>query len=358
MKNKKIYINGRFLTQALTGIPRFSYEICVYLQRLGVEFVVIAPRKIRSEYKITFPLIQTGKLNSHFWEQIDLLNYLRKEGNPLLLSFSGLGPVSYKNHICTIHDIAFLRDPKWFPRSYTFVYKHLTPIVARSSIKILTVSDFSRQEIQELLHINSQKIEVIYNAVSENFLNDSEIPYNLEAPTRPYILTVSSHNNARKNFLRIVEAFRLLLKKRTDIDLYIVGDAAKVLDSENVFYGMQDNIKILGRLSDEALKAYYRKAEMFVHPSLYEGFGIPPLEAMAMGCPVIASDIPAIREVCGDAFLRCDPTAASSIAQAIEHLLNTPGLRSDLIQKGNIQYKLYSWEKSAIKLKALLNKLS
>ena len=165
--NKEIYINGRFLAHPMTGIPRFSYEMCMALHTLGLDFTVVAPEGVQSSYDIPFKMIQYGKLKSHGWEQIDLYRFVKSRRNPLLISFSGLGPVFYKNHITTIHDVAFMRHPEWFSRGYNAIYNCMTPLVARNARKILTVSHFSKQEIMECMNIPSDKIEVLYNALSQ-----------------------------------------------------------------------------------------------------------------------------------------------------------------------------------------------
>jgi glycosyltransferase involved in cell wall biosynthesis len=339
--SKEIYINGRFLSHPMTGIPRFSYEMCLALHNLGLPFTVIAPPAILPEYAIPFKLIQYGKRKSHAWEQIDLFRFVKSHQKPLLISFSGLGPVYYKNHIATIHDVAFMRHPEWFSRGYNLVYKTMTPILAKNAKKILTVSRFSKDEIVECLKVDPQKIEVVYNALSTSVCKPVD---NEQAPEERYILAVSSHD-PRKNFVRIIRAFREL--DIPGLKLYIVGNVSNVFSHENLNDYLNENIRILGHVSDDLLSYYYRYASLFVYPSLYEGFGIPPLEAMSHGCPALVSDIPPLKEIYGDSAFYCSPEDVDSIAQGIRTVLADNALRDSLITKGLTKAHQYSWSQSA-----------
>ena len=350
--NKEIYINGRFLSHPMTGIPRFSYEMCMALHTLGVHFTVVAPGEIQTCYPIPFNLIRYGKLKSHGWEQIELYRFVKSRKNPLLISFSGLGPVFYKNHITTIHDVAFMRHPEWFSRGYNTIYNCMTPLVARSAKKILTVSHFSKQEIVECMDIRPDKIEVVYNALSQKVCG-GENKESGPAADEKYILAVSSHD-PRKNFTRIIEAFKKL--SIPGLKLYIVGSVSKIFNKEDFSGILDENIRVLGHVSDEALAEYYRRASLFVYPSLYEGFGIPPLEAMSNRCPALVSDIPPLREVYADSVLYCNPLDSDSIAGGISIALNDEALRETLIKKGMERQSLYSWIESAKKVIRIIDR--
>ena len=117
-QKSKLFVNGRFLTQKITGINRFAYELCKALIALGTEIIIVAPKKIQPGYVLNCRVVQFGLLNGPLWEQVDLPFYLLRHKNPLLLSFSGLGPIFYKNKIITIHDRAFLVNPSWYSKSY------------------------------------------------------------------------------------------------------------------------------------------------------------------------------------------------------------------------------------------------
>lgn len=344
-----IYINGRFLLQEQTGVNRFAYELCKALKKSGTIFILLCPHgEIKECYDITgFSIKHCGWGKSHVWEQLFLpFFFLKIGGNNLLINFTGIGPIVLKNKIMTIHDLAFMVNPKWYSSSYIFLYKTLTPLSAATSLKILTVSEFSKNEIIRLLNIKKEKIVVIYNAVSSSFMKPDAQQENLPVKEK-YILAVSSID-PRKNFAALLKAFSML--EDTDIKLYIIGGQNRIYStsveqlSANI---LPEKIKWLGRVTDTELKHYYYHALCFVYPSLYEGFGIPPLEAMAMGVPVIVSDIPPIKEVCGDVALYINPLDPKDIARKITLLINSKELQSELRAKGHSRYQKFDWNQSA-----------
>lgn len=351
-----LYINGRFLLQNQTGVNRFAYELCKALLELNVHFVLLCPPgRIMSCYDVSHFKIQIcGWGKSHLWEQISLpLYWIGLKGKKLLLNFTGIGPVAIKNKIMTIHDMGLWVTPEWYSKVYVTLYKILTPLSAKTSIKVITVSQFSKKEIERLLKIDSTKIEVVYNAVPSFFMNikdDIMCPkYNLEK----YVLTVSSID-PRKNFERLVNAFSLLDEE--SVKLYIIGGQNRIFNNEGNTKNTS-SIKWLGRVSDEELRMYYRNAQAFIYPSLYEGFGIPAIEAMELDCPIIVSDIPVMHEVCGDAALYIDPYSEEDMAQGIKAILLNEELREELKNKARKQLRFYSWEKSAQKLLSIIRNI-
>jgi glycosyltransferase involved in cell wall biosynthesis len=350
MQNE-IIINGRFLTQKLAGVHRYAFEMCCTLHKLGYKFIVLAPQEILSEYEYPFEVKIIGKLSSHFWEQIELPIYLYKHyRNHILISFTGLGSVLYNKNICTIHDLSFLENPAWFSKSYYYLYKYLTPLVARRALKIITVSEFSKSEIVNRMAIPAEKIEVIYNAVSEKLIkSDKQV-----STGNKYLLSVSSID-PRKNQIKLIEAFKILNNK--DYKLYFIGEKNKVFGKQNKLDNNDPNIVFTGYLNDSELSHFYRNATIFIYPSLYEGFGIPNLEAMANSCPVITSSIPPHLEVCQDAVLYINPNDPIDIANKIRLLINDLNLRNELAAKGEKRIKLFSWQNSARKLIDLLDRL-
>lgn len=339
-------INGRFLTQKATGVHRYAFEICNKLQELGVDFYVAIPKKINTDYKFKFKTVQCGNLDTHLWEQINLPHYLKKQGSPLLISFSGCGPLNYRNQIITIHDVSYERHPEWFSQNFFRYYHFMMPRIARKSHAVLTVSEFSKKEIIETTHVLAEKIHVVHGNVpfhdipSEKEVLDSK-PNN---EAEKYILTVSSMD-PRKNFVRLVEAFSKLEDK--SIKLYIVGMQFKAFNTPDLQKLINENVILSGYIDDEALKKKYMNALFSVYPSLYEGFGLPPLESMAYGCPTLLSDIPALREISGDAALYADPYSATDMTAKMDLLAKDEQLRNELKRKGLNQIKNYSWEKSA-----------
>lgn len=344
-----ICINGRFLTQKLTGVHRFAFEMCKALKRLGVDFVVIAPKNVISSYKCDFEVKTIGKTTGHIWEQMELPLYMRKEyKNTLLVSFTGLGPVFRKNHISTIHDLAFIVNPAWYSKTYTFYYKLMTPILARNAKKIITVSNYSKREISKIYPVLKDKIYVIYNALSDMF---TSIKVSESKPVEEYVLTVSSMD-PRKNFPRLVEAFMRMDK--VPHKLYIIGGRPANFEEIKFSNYSEDKIKFLGYVSDEKLVEYYKNASLFVYPSLFEGFGIPPLEAMSQGTPILLSDIEVLREVSGDTAFYCDPYNVDDIAEKISYILLNANEVEEKKKGYAEQLARYSWDISASKLMNLI----
>ena len=312
-----LYINGRFLTQPMTGVERYAYNMCKAMAELGQPFILICPNApIQACYDVSgMQIIHYGKSNSHIWEQCILPFFFIGKRNYVVLSFTGLGSILIRHKIMTIHDLSFLENPKWFSRAYYLWYKILTPMAVRTSQHILTVSAFSKQEIRRFYpFIKAQDITVIYNATDESLFRP--LPQVATPPER-FALAVSSLD-PRKNFNRLIEAFNDI----QGCKLYIVGTRHRNFNHQDDSATTQ-NIRYLGRVTDEELVQLYNQAVCFIFPSLYEGFGLPPIEAMSCGCPVLVSDIPVLREVCGDAATYFNPLDVNDIRQAIKHLLAT-----------------------------------
>jgi glycosyltransferase involved in cell wall biosynthesis len=362
MKEKRIYINGRFLQQVPTGVNRYAYELCKALTILKVNFVIICPKgNLCDSYEVDdFNIIHWGIGHSHFWEQCVLpFFFLQQKGKSILVNFTGIGPVLVKNKIVTIHDLAFMFHPQWYSKTYASFYRILTPLSAKTALKVLTVSNFSKSEIIRMLHIGDRKIEVVYNAVPPCLMEEEpEYSSTENNISDKYVLVVSSID-PRKNFERLLKAFRYL--EDTDLHLYIVGGWNAIYTSGSIQNEMDvcENPRIhwLGRVSDEELKSYYRQAACFVYPSLYEGFGIPPIEAMAMNCPAIVSDIPVLREVCGSAAIYVNPYNEKEMAVEIKRLCGDENLKEEMKLRGKKQLENYSWIKSAGKLYSIINSL-
>ena len=346
-----IYVNGRFLLQSLTGVNRFAYELCRAWVQMGIPFILCCPSgSIKGCYDVShFNIVVYGWGKSHVWEQLLLpLWFSRIKGEKVLVCFTGLGPLLIRKKIMTIHDLAFMANPDWYSRSYRLWYRLMTPLCVATSMKILTVSEFSKSEIVRRLSIDDRKISVIYNAVSSLFcVSDSSHRNAREVTGEKYILAVSSID-PRKNFSMLLKAFAQMDDK--NIKLYIVGGQANIYSTsikelcDNI---PTDRIKWLGRITDSELKEYYMNACCFIYPSLYEGFGIPPLEAMACGTPTIVSDIPPLREICSNASLYICPLDTEDIAKKIMLLVSDIKLREKLRIAGYNQYKKFAWKDSA-----------
>ncbi len=350
MKNI-IYIASRFLTQPITGVQRYGIELSKAIKKLSIEYnneyniTFVAPKNvIHNEIAEFLNVEKIGSLKGQLWDQISLLKFLKSKGNPLVVNFSNTLPVFYENKIVTIHDITHLKYPISYSHMYKKYYEIVFPMMLKHSVHIITVSEFSKREISSYFGIDNKKISVVYNGVDTKIFK----PKILENQER-YILGVSSIAY-HKNFISLIKAFSKL--KTKNIKLYIVGGLNKKIfgkETEEIMKHIKNNnnIKFLGRVDDEKLVELYSNAICFVYPSLYEGFGIPPLEAQACGCPVVLSDIPVFREIYKDSALYFDPLDVDDIANKIEEVLNDENLRAYLVRKGIENSQKYTWENSA-----------
>lgn len=345
-----IVINGRFLSQRLTGIQRFAYEICCALKQIGVPIVILAPNNIDPHYNIQdLPVIPIGGQGSHFWEQVTLPRYMRKHYNGrILLSLSGFSPLCYNRNILTIHDISYLLRPRSYSWLYCTYYRLLTPLIAKRAKKILTVSNFSKDELIHILHLPAEKIEVVYNAVRP-------APLLPQTTQDRFILAVGSQV-PRKNLKRLFEAYCSM--PEPDFDLYLAGGTHAIYaNAELTPYQNRKGVHLLDYVHDKDLAQLYRNATAFVNPSLYEGFGIPNIEAMQQHCPLVVSDIPAFREVCGEAALYFDPTNIADIQAKLDQIMHDEALRQQLADKGDKQCLRFDWNQSAQVIQSVINTL-
>jgi glycosyltransferase involved in cell wall biosynthesis len=339
-------INGRYLTQKATGVHRYAFELCNKLHDMGIDFHVAVPQEIHPGYKFSFETVKCGLLHTHMWEQISLPRYLKRIGSPLLVSFTGCGPLNYNNQIMTIHDVSHERYPEWFSKNYYRFYHYMMPRIGKKAHAVLTVSEFSKREIVDTLGIDADKIHVVHSNVPfhEKPTKEEITDFRRDPQAGRYILAVSSMD-PRKNFVRLVEAFNGIKDK--SVKLYIIGMSFKAFNTPDLQKLIGENVHLPGYIPDEKLQMMYQNALLSVYPSLYEGFGLPPLESMTYGCPAVNSDIPALREVSGDAALYVDPYDVEDIRMKIEQLLVDEPLRKELQLKGLKQITKYSWDKSA-----------
>lgn len=346
MYHNVIVVNARFLTQKITGVQRFAFELsCRLKRRLGDNVIFLVPKNvIQHEMAERLCVKCIGKHTGYFWEQIELPLYLKRHGSPKLVNFCSVAPLLYGNNYVAVHDITWVRYPETYSRAFRAVYNFMIPRLCRRAKKLITVSEFSKREISSCYKIPEEKFIVIYNAVGDMFrpVEDEKLR------NENYYLAVSSVK-ANKNFLSVLKAFEIVHKTNSKVRLYIVGDCTdKNFQTINIEqYKNNSYIKFLGRVSDEELVMYYSNALGFVFPSLYEGFGIPVLEAQACGCSVLASDIPPLKEVLNDSALFCNPLEIENIAFKMQQLLPE---RDTLVQKGSENVKRFSWDESVEKM--------
>jgi len=348
-----IYINGKYFTQRLTGVQRYAFEITKALLLLDANVKVIIPsfldiKKIDLPSHIILPL--NGFKNTTLWEQVSLALFLRDKNDYILLNLCNMGSPFNKNQIVCIHDVLYKVNPKWFSRAFSAYYQFMIPKLARVAKKIVTVSEFSKKEIAEKLHVKKDRITVVYNAPSTQFV------YNcfedIEQRKENFFLFVGSMH-PRKNIHLIVEMFSLPAFKQEK--LIVVGGKTK--EFADVHFDVPANVQILDTCDDDQLADLYFKAKALLNPSIYEGFGLPIVEAMASGCPLIVSDIEVFREIAGNGAVYFNPHSLASLKEAVQTFINKP--REEIvytIQSNFVRSKMFTWESSAKILLDLINK--
>lgn len=350
--SKIIYLNGRFLTQTITGVQRTAYELVIALDEL-IELGIIDKNKylliLIYSGTLTNPIslkhikiIKKGVLKGNLWEQLELPFYT---ADGLLLSMCTVSTLFKIKQIVIIHDASPAVNPSYFPFAIRVWYKLAFKVLGTISRQIITVSNFSKSELVKCCGFNPHKVAVVYNAANHilKYKEPNEAFKQKIEALKPYCLAVSSLG-ANKNFKSLSRAVNSINFK--NYKMLIAGGVMPTL--QNAI--LDTSVNYLGYVSNEELKYLYAHASLFIFPSFYEGFGIPPLEAMISGCPVLASHTSALPEVLGDACKYCDPANYQSIASQITLLINNADGLVHLKAKGYQQAAKYNWHTSALQV--------
>ena len=338
---KVIVINARFLTQPLTGVQRFAIEISKRLKETyNGQVICLCPKNIIHKQEAKFLEAKViGCQEGYLWEQVELPLYLRKIGSPLLINLTNLAPWFYKNKIYSLLDTSFADNKEWFSWKYSLAYNFLIPKLLNSSKAVITISNFSEKKIlQHYDFVSRDKIFVIYCGFNKIAPEDVYV-----SNKENYILSVSSMD-PRKNLAGLIEGFNIYSKKNKNISLYIVGGKNRVFSQLDL--QLNEKIKLLGRVSDKQLLALYKNAKLFTSLSLYEGFGLPVLEAMSNGVPTLVSDIPVYKELFKGSTFFVDPLAPSSISNGLEKVLKETKLNNKLVDEGYKTCEKFTWDNS------------
>lgn len=358
----RVFINGRFLSQTVTGVQRAALETVRAMDRLaasqdpdfeGLQGEVLAPPTARSMSGLTrMPVRRVGFSSGHLWEQVELPWYAR---TGILVSLANAAPLLTRRQCVTLHDASVFAVPEAYSAAYLAWYRILTPGLGRRAERIVTDSAFSRGELVRRAGIREDKIRVVPLG-AEHILAvpcDVGVLARHGLQERPFILAVSSHS-AHKNLLGLAEATRHL--DRDGYDVVVAGGSNdRVFDAGRASW--PEHVKRLGYVTDAELRALYSYAACFVYPSLYEGFGLPPLEAMMCGCPVVVSHAASLPEVCGDAAVYCDPNDPADIARGIAVVMGNEALRNSMKSRGYQRARGFTWERSAKLLTGIVREI-
>jgi glycosyltransferase involved in cell wall biosynthesis len=273
-----------------------------------------------------------------------------------------LPPLTPVKSVVTIHDCIHLRFPQYLPNRLGYAYARGSLWFAtHRSRRIMTVSEASKRDIQRYFRVPDAKIDVIHNAIDERFGQmpaEDEIArvrerYQLNDPFVLYAGNIKPH----KNLERLIEAFHMLRRGELEhVKLLIIGDEISkyaTLRRAVHRYKLHKHVRFFGFVPDQTLAVLYRLAGVFVFPSLYEGFGLPPLEAMASGTPVVTSNVSSLPEVVGDAALLVDPYEPEAIADAMRRVLTDQDLRDELVRRGHARAGLFSWDRSVRRVREI-----
>ena len=343
------------------GIGTYIRNLLRHLARIDktTEYVLIVQPgdiEVPAELGENFRAVPDWSKNYSIREQLTIPLDLRRERVDLFHApHYVLPPLTPCKSVVTIHDCIHLRFPQYLPHRLGYVYARSSLWVAtHRATRVLTVSETSKRDILRYFRVPESKIDVIYNAIDERLgeaPTEAEMAqvrerYQLNAPFVLYAGNIKPH----KNLERLIEAFNTLRRGGLEhVQLLIIGDEISkyaTLRRAVHRHKLHKHVRFFGFVPDKTLASLYRLASVFVFPSLYDGFGLPPLEAMAAGTPVITSNVSSLPEVVGDAAILIDPYEPDEIAAAMRRVLTDPAVREDLRARGLIRVKQFSWEHS------------
>src|SRR3989344_3387993 len=376
-----IGINGyeavvsRFGYDPKTGLPRrvgsgeYCYQLLVNLHKIDKEnvYIIYLPQVPTSDLpresaNWRYKVIRPRKM----WTLIGLsLEFLLRRSRPdAFLSPTHYLPIfAPSRSFISILDTSYVHFPELFRFNDLNQLTKWTKYSAKKAKGVFTISQASKDDIIKTYGVSGQRVVVTYPGIRQGLmikdkgLSMDEIRKK-HGVNDKYVLFVGTLQ-PRKNIARLIEAFSKLNK--SDLNLVIVGKKGwkfeEILAAPEKF-GVGNKVKFLDSVTDEDLPAFYKNAICFVLPSLYEGFGLPVLEAMQYGCPVLTSNISSLPEAGGDSVLYCDPENVDDIAKNLESMIQNSELRKKLIEKGFEQVKKFSWEKTAKETLSALQELS
>jgi len=344
-----IVINGKFLASPVTGVQRYALEILNQMDRQLAEpvnqnlrMVCLVPKMVKSYPNWqSIQCQQVGFGPANFWEQFELPLYA---SGRLIFSPANTGPVFYSKQVVTFHDANIFAFPEAYSFLFRLKYKFIFNILARIAKLVLTDSQFSQRELARYLRLPLDRFHVILlggNHLDEIKADEKILEKNGLDP-QTYLLCVASQSR-HKNFQAVLMAAEIL---KTDVKFAVDGASNRIFQNPGEL-PKNSNLKMLGYVDSQELKALYKNALGFLFPSLYEGFGLPILEAMACGCPVLCSSAASMPEVGGQAVVYFNPRDLHNMVNEIRRFVSDFELRMDLRARGYAQVDGFHWEQAA-----------
>ncbi len=356
----RIGINGRFLAAKRTGVQRAAYNLICALVSVdrANEYVIFTaedqlgnPDWAHENVTVVPAKIREGEsFRNHFWEQFTLPRLARRFNVDILHSPANIAPVFYKGRsVVHIHDLCFVVNPQWYSFSFRTLYNLVIPRLARRAAKVITNSNNSRNDLLQFCDLAAERVSQVYWAVDDLFLQEPDPAAKKDWHLTDYILYVGSLE-PRKNIGTLLEAYEMLRRDNPEIKTKLVligGESPLFAEVRLKVKQYKEDILFKGFVNDLVLRDFYRNASLFVYPSLYEGFGLPPLEAMASGVPVVTTMTSSIPEVVGDAALMVSPYDIKQLSETMGRVLGDDTIRQDLIAKGREQVRKFNWYRVA-----------
>ena len=345
---KKLFIDISFIfTSSKTGIGAYILTLYKALNIYNISYKNIElklPKWLKFKY-IWYLIL--------WFNTVFYLNVLINKPNVIIFPSFFMPYLKRKKtkYITVIHDLAHLRNDE-LDKYFAFIMNLATKITIKRADTIVAVSETIRNELIKRYNIKDKRVKVVYNSLGEHFINsenNSEILNKYNIQKQKYILSVATLNR-RKNIPELIKAFESITDKYPDIKLVLVGGMG---NEKRELLTKHPNVIFTGYIPDENLPSLYKNALLYVFPSLYEGFGIPLIEAQYSNCPVLCSDIPVFQEVAGNGAEFCTPDS-NGIAAKLEYLINNEQRRLELISLGQENVKRFSIEKIAQQLKEVL----
>ncbi len=344
-------INGRFLTQPLTGVQRYARETIAALDRLidaghplsrGLIIELVCPPGAKDDLGLKNIVVRTaGHGRGHYWEQIELPAVARGR----VLSLCNVGPLAAKRHVVCIHDVNTILAPASYSWQFRTLYGWLLPAIGHRAAKVATVSHFSAAQIDRFAIAPPGKIAVIPNGREHALRWSPQHSAVTRAAAGEGTIVVIGSPAPHKNVGMLVGLAHQLAG--VGLKLAIVGSLDANVFAASNSAPISGNIAWLGRLTDGEIAALLQDCLCLAFPSFTEGFGLPPLEAMTLGCPVVASDRASLPEICADGALFAPPDAPDVWLARFTQLKRDKQLRSDMRRRGQQAAQRYSWASSA-----------